>query len=109
MTTEQMRRALELVSTAEKLKRQMDKFVLLVRDNSTRGETILVGDPVSYKQGEYHRVDVPIPEAARRYVFRLWRKEIAQKFNAAVRELNQLGASHEFRLVEFSEQTGEPR
>jgi hypothetical protein len=51
---------------------------------------------------------VPIPEEARAYVFRLWRKSIAAQFNDRVRQLNQLGASHPFALIEFSPMTGDP-
>lgn len=98
MTEPQMRRALELISQCRTLRRQLDTFVLLKRDSGNRGETIQVGDPVSYRNGEYHRVDVAIPEEARRHVFALWRKGVAQQYNAAVRELNQLGAAHEFAL-----------
>lgn len=109
MTPDQMRRALELHSLAQKLKRQLDEFVLLKRDSATQGEIISVGDPVIYKTREYHRISVPIPEDARRYVFRLWRKETARKYNDCVRELNKIGATHSFRLVEFSNMTGEPK
>ncbi len=108
MTQEQMQRALSLISSAERLRSQFDKYVLLKRDSGNRGETIQVGDPVMYRKGEYHRIDVPIPEEARRLVFNLWRKEVALKYNETVRELNQLGASHGFELIRFSQMTGEP-
>jgi hypothetical protein len=109
MTVEQMQRAMQLIAAAKDAKRKLTEFVLLKRDYNTQGETVQVGDPVRFRDKEWHRVNVPIPEAARQYVFRLWRKEVAQQFNAAVRELNQLGASHDFTLIEFSPVTGEPR
>lgn len=99
MTEEQMRRALVLISEAATLKRQLDTFVLTKRDAATRGETIQVGDPALGSSGGYNRIDVAIPEEARRHVYRLWRKDVAIKFNAAVRELNQLGAHHGFDLL----------
>lgn len=108
MSEADMRRALMLISDAKSAQRQLNEYVLLVRDSSKKGETIQVGDPVTYRNNEYHRLDVPIPEDARRYVFRLWRKEVARRFNAMVRELNQLGASHDFKLVGFDPATGEP-
>lgn len=107
MTADQMRHSLELISRADSLQKKLTKYVLLKRDSATRGETIQVGDPVLYRKDEYHRTDVTIPEEARRYVFNLWRRDIARQFNEVVRELNQLGVSHKFNLVKFSQVTGE--
>lgn len=98
MTADQMREGLSLLSEAEKLRRQLDKFILLKRDSNASGETIQVGDPVLYREREYHRLNVPIPEDARRLVFNLWRREVARQYNAKVRQLNQLGVSHSFSL-----------
>ena len=109
MTADQMRRALELTSTAARLSRQLKDFVLIKIDDS-RGsyERIWVGTPVSYEQGKYSPESFQIPETARRYVFNLWRKDTALRYNRAVRELNQLGVDHQFDLIKFSEATGNP-
>lgn len=109
MTELQMRRALELLSAAAKLRRQFDTFVLLKLDNATRDkETISVGEPSQHNKGEYFRVSFPIPEDARRYVFNIWRRDIAHKYNEYVRELNQLNVSHSFKLIRFDTATGAP-
>lgn len=108
MTEAEMRRALELVNSARSIRRELDTWVLLRRDYST-GETILLGEPINAgRPNEYHRHNVPIPAAARQHVFKLWRKGRAETFNQLVRELNQLGAAHEFQLIQFSPATGEP-
>lgn len=98
MDQAQMREGLALIDQAAKLRKQLDTYVLLKRDASTRGETIQVGDPITYRTNEYHRTDVPIPEEARRHVFNLWRREVAGQYNEKVRRLNQLGVSHSFVL-----------
>lgn len=109
MTEPQMRRALELLATAAKLRRQFDTFVLLKSDPTTRSkETISVGEPSQHNKGEYLRVDFQIPEDARRYIFNIWRRDIAYKYNEYVRELNQLNVSHSFKLIRFDTATGAP-
>lgn len=109
MTSEQMRRGLEVEAAARKIKKQFDTWVLLKLDGGATAEVINVGDPVSFKEGEYHRMKVQIPDVIRRLAFRQWRKELAFKYNEHLRELNQLGVSHDLRLIEFSPATGEPR
>ena len=106
MSPETMRHALAVEAKARKLKRYLDEYVLLKRDHSLREETINVGDPVRYREGEYHRVHVPIPESARRYVFNLWRKEVALKYNECVRELAQLGVDTDLSLIGFNASDG---
>ena len=106
MSPETMRCALSVEAEARKLKRHLDEYVLLKRDNSSREETISVGDPVKFRESEYCRVQVPIPESARRYVFNLWRKEVALKYNALVRELNQIGVDTDLALIGFKASDG---
>ncbi len=91
LNADKMRHALAVQKSAIALKKQHDTYVLLKRENK---EFVLAGDPVSYRTNEYHRTEIQIPEEARRYVFNLWKREIALKYNAAVRELNQLGMDH---------------
>lgn len=107
MTPEDMRSALAIEAEARKLKRQFDEFVLIKMDGHMPREILNVGDPVLYRQGEYHRIEVPIPETARRYVFNRWRKEIALKFNDHVRKLAQIGMTTDLRLIEFNPATGD--
>jgi hypothetical protein len=97
MTPEQMSHALSLNHQAGSLRKQYDKYVLLRKDHNAKEEVLNVGDPAGRDQ--YNRVFVPIPEAARRHVFHLWRREIALKHNAIVRELNQLGVKHGHSLI----------
>lgn len=99
LTAEQMQRAIGIQNEAKKLKGQLDTFVLLKRDSLCK-EVIALGHPEQFKKDSYWRVETPIPEEARRYVFRLWQREIALKLNARIRELNQLGVLHDLRLVE---------
>ena len=106
MNTETMRRAIEVEAAAKRLKKQIDEYVLLKRDSSSRPEEINVGDPVQYRNGEYHRVTVPIPESMRRLMFNLWRKETAIKYNEYVRELAQLGVKTDLQLISFSASDG---
>lgn len=108
MTTDQMRHAIAVEAEAQRLNKQFTGWVLLRCDQATKPEVINVGDPVSYKQNEYHRMTVEIPDAVRRLAFRQWKKELALKYNAKVRELNQLGVSTNLRLIEFNPATGEP-
>jgi hypothetical protein len=107
MNAEQMQRAIAIEANAKRLKKQFDTYVLLRKEGWTQ-EVLNVGDPVQFKEGQYNRIEVPIPEEARRFVFRCWRKEIALKFNEAVRELAQLGMTTDLRLIKFSPATGEP-
>ena len=97
MDAETMRRALELQSRAVAIRKQYDAYVLLKRDQK---EFILCGDPVSYRKDEYHRMQVEIPESARRHVFNLWRKDVADKHDAIVRELNKIGMAHGLTKIE---------
>lgn len=108
MTSEQMTHAISVERSAIQLKRQFDEFVLLKLDQASKPEIINVGDPVQWKKGEYHRVEVKIPDEVRRLAFRQWRKGIALQFNERVRELNRIGMTHGLRLIEFSPVTGEP-
>ncbi len=101
MRREQMRHALAIEAEVSKLKKQLDEWVLLKLDSNSAKEIINVGDPISFRTNEYHRMQVAIPEAARRYVFRLWQREIALKLNEKIRELNQLGMTHGLQLVEI--------
>lgn len=108
MTAEQMRRSLELIAVAERLRRHLKDYVLLKRvDPRDTNERICVGTP-SQQAGSYSPEYFQIPETARRYVFNLWRKETSLRYNQAVRELNQLGVEHQFELIKFSEATGNP-
>lgn len=107
MTADQMRRALELNGVAASLHRKLTTFVLLRRD-ANHSEKLWCGPPSQFDREKYSAEPVAIPEEARRYVFRLWKKETAKKLNEIIRELNQLGASHDFKLIEFSPHTGEP-
>ncbi len=109
MTTDKMRRAISIEAEARKLKKQFDEYVLLKVDSGCTREVINVGDPVSYRKGEYHRVEIAIDETVRRLAFRAWRKNVALKFNEYVRELAQIGASTDLRLIAFSAATGDPQ
>jgi hypothetical protein len=73
--------------------------VLLKKDSASAEEVINVGDPVSYKKGEYHRQRIAVPEEARRYIFALWKRELALAYNQKVRELNQIGMLHGLPLL----------
>lgn len=104
LTAEQMRRALELQGRAKQLKDNFDKCVLMsaAKHYGTTKETILVGTPTGFSfDRKYDTMNVEIPEAARRHVFNLWRKDIAQKYNAIVRELNQIGMRHGLTAIEL--------
>lgn len=94
-----MRRALSLKAQAEKLLFQYNEWVLVQMDSASHKEIINAGDPVQYKKDSYHRVEIPISGEARRYIFRLWKREIGLKYNACVRELNQIGMAHGLQLI----------
>lgn len=99
MTPETMRRALAAKSEADKLLRQYNEWVLVRVDGHSYREFLNVGDPIAFRKDSCSRQEVPIPETARRYVFRLWKHEIALKYNALVRELNQIGMQHDLSLL----------
>ena len=105
MDAETMRRALDLANNAQQLLKKHNEYVLLKVDQASSAEFINVGDPVQFRKDEYHRMKVPIPAEARRYVFALWKREIALKYNAIVRELNQIGMSHSFELLPITRPT----
>jgi hypothetical protein len=90
MTPEQMKDALAWKQKADKLRTQLNEFVLLQRDSYTK-EVVCLGEPVSYKKGEFHRVEVPIPDEVRRYAFRVWKRETTLQYNDACRKIAQLG------------------
>lgn len=98
LTAEQMQRAIGIEAHAKKLKNQLDTYVLLKRDSVCK-EVISLGHPEQFKKDSYWRVETPIPEEARRYVFRLWQRETTLKYNALVRELNQIGILHDLKLA----------
>ena len=106
MSPETMRHALAVEAEARKLRKQLDEYVLIKADTGCQKEVINVGDPVKFRESEYCRVQVPIPESARRYVFNLWRKEVALKYNALVRELNQIGVDTDLALIGFKASNG---
>jgi len=94
MTPEQMQEALGWKARADKLREKLDGWVLLQRDAYVK-EVICVGEPVSYKKGDYHRVEVAVPDEIRRYAFRLWKRQIALEYNEACRKLAQFGVQTE--------------
>lgn len=106
MTPETMRHALSVEAEARKIKRHLDEYVLLKLDHASTEEVINVGDPVKYREGDYHRMKIRIPEATRRLAFRQWQKETTLKFNEYVRELAQLGVSTDLRLIKFTASDG---
>ena len=99
MTPEQMRRALELDQRATSLRCQYETYVLAKCIYGSSKEVINIGTP--RKDGTLDPTTVEIPEEARRHVFNLWRRGVALKHNACVRELAQLGASTTHRLIEL--------
>lgn len=100
MNAETMRRALTLEEHAKKLKNQHDTYVLLKRRTGfTQLENINVGSQKEFKTGEFHSLTVEIPEEARRHVFNLWKRDVRLKYNAIVRELNQIGMKTDLRLI----------
>lgn len=108
MTLEQMSRGIAVHREAVALKMQINGWVLLSIDPACKPEVINVGDPVTYRKGQYHRVEIKISDAIRRLAFRQWKKDLALKFNELVRELNQLGVKHEMELIRFDPSTGDP-
>lgn len=94
MTEEQLQRSLTLLSAARAIKRRLDTYVLL---KAQANEVINAGPP-SFSPGEYSSQPVTIPESARRHVFHLWQQDQRAAYNAAVRELNQLGVQHGLTL-----------
>lgn len=97
MTEQDCRDALGWKAKADKLRKQLDEFVLLKRDSYTK-EVVCLGDPVSFKQSEYHRVEVPLPDDLRHYAFRLWKRETTMAYNEACRKLAQLGLQTDHRV-----------
>lgn len=105
MTPEQCAHAVALDREARTLKKKIDTYVLLRRDALVK-EVVCLGDPVQYRSGEYFRVEVPVPEEIRRHAFNLWRRDMAKRYNAMVRELAQLGINTDLELMKFSPSTG---
>lgn len=97
MTEQDCRDALYWKAKADKLRKQLDEFVLLKRDAYTK-EVVCLGDPVSFKQGEYHRVEVPLSDDLRRYAFRLWKRETTLEYNEICRKMAQLGLVTDHRV-----------
>ena len=101
MKPELMREALSADQKAREIKRKLEEFVLLKRDTyGADKEKIVLGNPVTYRQGECHRVEVPVPEEVRRWAFRLWRREQQLVYNALVRRINQIGMATDLDLIE---------
>ena len=101
MKPELMREALAAEQNARQIKKKLDTYVLLKREAYERDkEKIMLGDPVTYRQGEYHRVEVPLPEEVRRWAFRLWRREQQLAYNTLVRRLAQIGMDTDLTLIE---------
>lgn len=94
-----MRRALTLKSEADALLKKYKEWVLLKKEGSSEKEVINVGDPVLYKKDQYNRQVIAVPEEARRYIFALWKRELALEYNKKVRELNQIGMLHGLTLL----------
>lgn len=90
MTADQMKDALAWKVVADKLRTQLDEYVLLKRDAFVK-EVVCLGDPIRFKQNDYHRVEVPMPDEARRFAFRLWQYETTLKYNDACRRMAQYG------------------
>lgn len=90
MTEQDCRDALGWKQKADKLRQQLDEYVLLKRDSYVK-EVVCLGDPVRFKQNDYHRVEVPLSDALRRYAFRLWKRETTMEYNEACRKMAQLG------------------
>lgn len=103
MDAETMRRALELQQRAKNLKFKFDKYLLMKAADhyGATKEVILVGYATGRDSKRYETEHIDIPETARRHVFNLWRRETALKYNAIVRELNQIGMKHDFALIDL--------
>lgn len=97
MTPDQMRQALDWKQQADRLRKQLDEYVLLKRDSYTK-EVVCLGDPISYRQSEYHRVEVPLSDELRRYAFRLWQRETTLKYNDICRKMAQLDLQSDHRI-----------
>lgn len=101
MNRDLMREALAAEQNARAIKKKLDTFVLLKREAYERDrEKICLGDPISFRTDEYHRVEVSLPEEARRWVFRLWRREQQLAYNALVRRIAQIGMQTDLQLIE---------
>lgn len=100
MTVEEMQSAIAAKGLADKLRKQLDEYVLLRRDSCTK-EVICLGDPVKYRENEYHRVEVPLSEELRRYAFRLWQRETTLKYNDLCRKLAQANVQSDHRVREL--------
>ena len=92
-----MRRGIELLAAANRLRVQLDGYVLLQKDAYTK-EVVCLGEPSKFRGNEYHRVEVSLSDELRRYAFRLWKREETLHYNEVVRELNQLGVQSDHRL-----------
>jgi uncharacterized protein YjiS (DUF1127 family) len=97
MTEAQMKRGIELLSAATRLRKQLDEYVLLKKDAYSK-EVVCLGYPERYNKDSYHRVEVSLTDDLRRYAFRLWKREQTIRYNEMVRELNQLGVLSDHRL-----------
>ena len=102
MTEAQMREALEWKSKADRLRKKIDTFVLLKRDDYTK-EVVCLGEPKQFSKSDYFRVEVPLPDELRRYAFRLWKRETTLEYNKACRKLAQLGLSSEHTIIPVPE------
>lgn len=102
MTEQDCRDALNWKAKADKLRKQLDEFVLLKRDSYVK-EVVCLGNPVSFKQGEYHRVEVPLSDDLRRYAFRLWKRGTTLEYNEACRKMAQLGLQTDHHVRQLQE------
>ena len=107
MTAEQMQRAIEAERQAKQILLKLKTWVLLNPDSHATAEVVNVGSPAT-ERGRYNRETVPVPVSIRRLAFAMWRKELALRYNALVREVVQLGATTGLRLIGFRESDGAP-
>lgn len=99
MDRKSMERALQLEAAAKSLHRKLSQMILAkVPVHGVREEVIACG--IRKPDGTLNLEYLPVPEAARRHVFRLWKREQTLRYNAMVRELNQLGMTgHGLALI----------
>jgi len=101
ITAEQMHRALGLLQQATSLRKQFDTYKLAAKTGGQHQEAINVCYKESGSWSDMKGTFIQIPEAARRHVFNLWRRETALKHNAIVRELNQIGMKHGLAVIDL--------
>ena len=94
MNLEQIERARELLAFCKTSTYKLKNYVLLQQTHEVK-----VGDQTQSRHDRMVALTVTVSAEAFKGAFAWWKDDLTKRYNAAVRELNQLGVTHEYRLL----------